>query len=250
MGKIQDTEKIAELCGAIVGDGWIQNNEKSFFVAGDPSEDKEYYDGRLSKLFEELLESSKPKEFPYWKVYGISIHKKYLIQKILSWEIQKGKKCGVAKIPKWIYNGTEKTIKSFLRGLFDADGSVFCQKSYGKYNNKFDKKYHSKIRLRITSVSKQLIEEVFYLCEKIGLRVTHIKLEGGWKHNRNCSEVHILNINEMKSIGRWFEEISPSNPKHTTKYLIWKEFGFCPPWTTISQRKEILKKNLDPYSFY
>ena len=36
MGKIQDKEKIAELVGAIIGDGWIQSNEQNFFIAGDP----------------------------------------------------------------------------------------------------------------------------------------------------------------------------------------------------------------------
>lgn len=250
MGKIQDKEKISEICGAIIGDGWIQSNERNFFLAGDPVEDKDYYDIHLSRLFKEVLTSVKVKSFPYWKVYGISIHNQNLIRKLLGWGLPKGKKTHIVRVPRWIKDSEDKIKKAFLRGLFDTDGCVFCQKSYGKYNNEFDLNYHSKIRLRITSVSQKLIEDIFLLCEKLGLRVTKIKINGGFKHNRNCSDVYLLNINEMNSIKRWFVEIKPSNNKHTTKYLVWKKFGFCPPYTTIEQRKDILKKKVNPYDLY
>jgi hypothetical protein len=72
MGRIQD-EDIAEFCGAMIGDGWIQNNEKCLFLAGDPLEDKDYYDNHISKLISKIIIPIKPKSFPYWKVYGISI---------------------------------------------------------------------------------------------------------------------------------------------------------------------------------
>ena len=63
-------EKIAELCGATMGDGWICSSEKSFFLAGDPSEDKDYYDEHISKLIKEILNIDiNPKFFHYWKVY-------------------------------------------------------------------------------------------------------------------------------------------------------------------------------------
>ncbi len=58
MGESQDS-KIAELCGAIMGDGWIQENESGFFIAGDPEEDKEYYDEHLSQLINKILKKKK-----------------------------------------------------------------------------------------------------------------------------------------------------------------------------------------------
>jgi len=51
-------------------------------------------------------------------------------------------------------------------------------------------------------------------------------------------------------VNKWFDMISSKNPKHLTKYQVWKEFGFCPPHTTLDQRKQILKKEISPYSFY
>ncbi len=250
MGGIQDKEKIAELCGAIIGDGWIQSNEQCFFIAGDPDEDREYYDLHLTKIFREILIPVKPRDFPYWGVYGIGIYKKEIIKRLLKFDISKGKKVKTAKVPRWIINSNKRIIKSFLRGFFDADGSIFCQKDYTKYANEFNSKYHAKIRLRISSISLELIEQMYQLCNKCQFQCVKRTIKRGRIYGRNCNDVHIIEINHLKSIKRWFEELKPSNPKHNTKYLIWKKFGFCPPHTKIAQRKEILKNSLNPYLFY
>ena len=250
MGEIQDKEKIAELCGAVIGDGWIQSNERSFFIAGDPTEDKEYYDGYLKDLISELLTPVVPREFPYWQVYGISIHKKEIIQKLLSYDIPKGKKVKIARVPEWIKKSDKKIIRSFIRGLFDADGCIFCQKDYTKYANEFNSKYHTKMRLRISGISQTLIEEIYELCKLLDFRCSKRMIKRKVNVKRNNSDVHILEINEINGIHRWFKEIIPSNSKHTSKYLVWEKFGFCPPNTKVKQREEILKNKLDPYSLY
>ncbi|MDP1729534.1 MAG: hypothetical protein Q8L27_05015 [archaeon] len=48
----------------------------------------------------------------------------------------------------------------------------------------------------------------------------------------------------------WFKLIGSKNSKHITKYQIWKEFGFCPPKTTLKERMQMLKKEISPYSYY
>ncbi len=250
MGEIQD-RKISEFCGAMIGDGWIQSNESGLFLAGDSLEDKEYYDNHISKLVSQILAPTKAKNFPYWSVYGISIYKKELIRKALSdFELPKGKKVKTAKVPQWIVKSNKRIIQSFVRGLFDTDGGIFCQKDYTEYAKEFNSRYHTKIRLRFTTVSKRLNEELFSLVRGLGFKAVKRTIKKGFKDNRNNSDVQILELNGIESIKRFFEEIKPSNPKHTTKYLIWKKFGFCPPRTTILQRKQMLKSELSPYLFY
>jgi len=252
MGGIKDKAKIAELCGAVMGDGWIEERERGFFIAGDSKEDKEYYDNHLSNLVNSILKiKTKPKSFPYWRVYGISLYKKELIKKLLSFGLSKGKKVKSAYVPEWVLNSNNKILGlSFIKGLFDTDGCIFCQKDYTKYADKFNSKYHTKIRIRIGCISKLLIEQVFDLCKQHGYRVIKRTIKRGFSYHRNRSDIHILEINELKSINKWFKELKPSNPKHITKYLIWKNFGFCPPNTSIEQRKEILKNELNPYDLY
>jgi len=247
-----EKEKIAELCGAIVGDGWIENREKGFFIAGDPNEDRDYYDNHLVSLISEILnEDLKTKEFPYWKVYGVSVYKKEKIKKLLSFGLSKGKKVYSAYVPDWIFESKNRKIFfAFLRGLFDADGSLFFGKDYTKYANKFNSMYHTKARLRIATVSERLVDQIHILSERFGLK--NVKRSRKIKSNtlRNNSDFFIFEINRIDMIKIFFEEIRPANPKHTTKYSIWKKFGFCPPKTSIFQRKEILKNNINPYNLY
>ena len=249
MGEIQE-EKIAEFCGAVIGDGWIQSNEKGFFLAGDPLEDREYYDSHITPMVKDILIETKPREFPYWKVYGISLYKKKHIKKLRSFGLPKGKKVDTAEVPSWIRNSNKKIKSAFVRGVFDTDGCIFCQKDYTKYANTFNAKYHVKARLRFTSISKNLIEQVMDLMKGLGFRCSKRRIKRGFSNDRNNHDVFILELNKLDGIKRFFEELKPSNPRHVTKYLIWKKFGFCPPKTTISQRKDILKNVLNPYELY
>ncbi len=228
MGKTQD-EKKAEFCGAMIGDGWIQSDERCLFLAGDPLEDKEYYDKCISKIVSETIVPTKPKIFHYWKVYGISIYKKSIIRRILSeFGLPKGKKVATARVPTWIINSNKKIIEPFIRGLFDTDGGIFCQRDYTKYADEFNFKYHTKIRLRFTTISKKLNDEIFKLINNLGYKGVKRTIKKGFENNRNNHDVQILEINRINSIKRFFKEIKPSNPKHMTKYLIWEKFGFCP----------------------
>ncbi len=134
--------------------------------------------------------------------------------------------------------------------MFDTDGSIFCQKDYTKYADDFNSKYHTKARIRIGLISGKLIDQTYKLCKENKFRCIKRIKKRGFSYHRNCSDVHILEINEIDSINRWFRELIPSNQKHLTKYKIWKKFGFCPPKTTLAQRKDILKNRLDPYKLY
>ena len=169
MGGIQDQE-VAELCGAIAGDGWIQSNQKGIFITGDPLEDKDYYDDHISKIVSENFCPVVPKDFPYWGVYGISIYSRKIISKFVGLDLPLGTKGDSVSIPKWISEGDKKLMNSFVRGFFDTDGGIFCQKDYTAYAKEFDKKFHTKIRLRMSSISGKLIKEIF----NFGLFVVYI----------------------------------------------------------------------------
>ena len=212
--------EIAELCGAIMGDGWICSSEKSLFIAGDPLEDKDYYDKNISKLIKDVLNiDTIPKFFPYWRVYGIGVYKKEKIKKLLGFGLKKGKKVDVAFIPEWIL-GDKKLFFNFLRGLFDTDGSVFCERDYTKYATKYNSKYHTRIRLRIGLISPLLINQIYDQLQKFNFKCTKRKLIRGFKHNRNNHDVYILEINS-KWVKEFFNRVKPHNPKHITKYKIW-----------------------------
>ena len=51
---------------------------------------------------------------------------------------------------------------------------------------------------------------------------------------------HYIFISGKGNLSRWMHLISFHNPKHFTKYLVWKRFGWCPPFTTLAQMRELL----------
>ena len=70
------------------------------------------------------------------------------------------------------------------------------------------------------------------------------------KSKENWSDMHIIVIRGVKRLEKWKDKIGFNNHAKTTKYFIWKKFGFCPTNIDIKQRKLILEGNLDPHSLY
>jgi len=129
-------KETAELCGAIIGDGWIESDQDALYITGSPTEDKLYYDKHLAPLFSKHFIDVTPNKFPYWKVYGIVTYKKQAINKALSLGFQAGPKSLDVQIPSYILTSkNEETIKSIIRGVFDTDGSFWCEKSRASTSN-------------------------------------------------------------------------------------------------------------------
>lgn len=98
---------------------------------------------------------------------------------------------------------------AFIRGFFDTDGGIFCQKDYTKYADEFNSKYHTKLRLRMSSISAKLIEQIFSLLNELNFRCRKRTIKRGFRYNRYNNDVHIIEINSLKDIERFFNEIKP-----------------------------------------
>lgn len=60
----------------------------------------------------------------------------------------------------------------------------------------------------------------------------------------------MIQISGRHRLEQWMKVVSFNNPVHLSKYLIFKKYGFVPPHTTLAERKKILKKKIDPWSYY
>lgn len=242
---------ISEICGAIIGDGWIESRETALYITGNKVEDKDYYDFALGPLFSETFLDVQPKLYPYWSVYGFHIYNQNTIRTILQLGIPKGYKADIVEFPDWVFS-SEEIMSAAIRGYFDTDGNFSCKRCYGKYDNKFRKKYHCQPRIEIVSISKNLILQTYYILNTLGITPSKVSVrKGGFICNKKCQDAYRIRIDKLGDIKLWFEELRlSSNPKHITKYQIWKKFSFCPPKTTLNERKEILNNSLDPYSYY
>ena len=249
---IKRNKRTAELVGLSLGDGGLTNgntrNSMRFQLRGNLTEDREHYDNYIIPLFNKEvmiplfkrkvgIVSNKNKGF-----YGLSVQS-IKIEKNLNWI---GIPSGVKRelfIPYWIKNNKKNSI-SFLRGLFDTDGTVCCQKNYSIKNPLL----HTKIKIDITITSKNLIKEVSIILNRLRIK-NLIKKPYKWK-NKNWRVFHRVTIDGGINVINWFKIIGSKNPKHITKFDVWKRFGYCPPYTNLIERKEMLKKGVIPDFYY
>ena len=131
---------------------------------------------------------------------------------------------------------------SFLRGFFDTDGTVYCQKIYSLKKPK----RHTQIRIKLSTTSKKLALDLVSVLAILKIKSflkTQLKKEGE-------KTAYYVEINGGVQVDSWFTVVGSRNPKHVTKYRMWQEFGFCPPFTTLAQRKKMLSRIISPELFY
>ncbi len=230
--------KLAELCGIQIGDGCLSVNSRyhECAISGDIREEREYYENHVIPLFNEKI--SVPlinktiigKEYPKSGVYGFYIFDKRIVDFFVKIGFKTGKKTNV-EIPEAILKNKD-IHRFFLRGLFDTDGSIFFQKSNSTKNP-----VHKFPIIKLSSTSKKLVEQLKIMVEDDGYTPL---LQKPYKGKRNKHAVHHISIYRRSEVLRWIEEIGFSSSKHLTKILVRRKLGYCPPHTTIEQRKAIL----------
>ena len=146
---------------------------------------------------------------------------------------------GELSIPRWITSDKE-FAKCFIRGLVDTDGSVFCGKDYN-----YPEKGHIKLRMSITSVSRKLVYEVSKILTDIAIK--NLVIKQYHPRQQNCKDFSKLQI-DGRNVVQYFEMIGSKNQKHISKFHVWKKFGFCPPYTKLEQRKNMLQASQRRYN--
>lgn len=241
------TKELAEICGIFAADGCMQKNYICMW--GDITEDREYYDFHLNPLFRKLsnknLNLHEKKSNSVYGFYLCNPKTIKLFNKTFNFPI--GKKTYTVKVPDIILKSKNcKIYASFIRGYADNDGCInFFRR--GKGYKKFKRKFNTYPRVSIISASKTIIYQIGYMLEKIGIKHTIHKKKKGKKNKVNP---YIVVIRGKERLKKWMNLIGFKNPRHITKYQIWKKFGFCPPYTKILDRQKILKGEIDPYLYY
>jgi intein/homing endonuclease len=235
------TPELSEILGAFIGDGWIESRESGFYIMGDPEEDKEYYEQIIFPIFRKYFGKGKLKEFKSWKVFGLVCYDRKIIKQLIDLGFQKGKKSKTVSVPPYIKKSKDLEImKSVVRGIFDTDGCFSCSKAYGKYDDKWSKTHNCKPRIKFTSVSKSLWRDIQLLLDQLDIKFNLTFSKGRFVSNRNRLDTYIIHIDRRAEISKFFDVIKPNNPRHLTRYAVWKKLGYLPPRTKLKERKILL----------
>ena len=241
---------LAEICGLHAGDGYLRNDGKriELDISGNV-EEKEFYDDHVITLFSRFFKINiKGKHFLPRNTYGFVIRDKKIVEFIHHIGFPYGKKTTKVEIPEFILKSKDTEVYAkFIRGLFDADGSFNPDKRYGTNYAEFKRKYHYYPRISIGTCSKKLMKQVCDLLIKLGIK-SYTQTYFPKKSEENIR--YKIWVVGKENVKKWMKLIGSKNPTQISKYAIWKKFGFCPPHTTLEQRKQILKNNLNPSIFY
>jgi hypothetical protein len=238
--KIPDklTPELAEIIGIILGDGNIYTKDRfEINITGDITEDKEYHEKIISKLFENTFNIkiiSKDKFSKNSSCRRIQIRSKAIVSfltKIIG--LKSGRKQEI-NIPKLIrYSTDNKIIFSFLRGLADTDFTIKFKTRYGKSN------YYPIVIGNFCD--KTLVLQLKEVLEKTGF---HSHIEPRTKFDKLMNKTYqsyAINIVGKRNLSDWMDKIGFNNKRHLIRYSVWVSFGFCPPFTNIEKGEEMLK---------
>jgi intein/homing endonuclease len=247
--RIKMTPQLAEICGIHAGDGYLRNDDKrrELDISGSV-EEKSYYDYYVIPLFQKIFNIKiQGKFFPSRNTYGFVIRERNIIEFLHELGFPFGKKTIIVEIPKVILDTNDKIIKSrFLRGLFDTDGSLTFDRRHKEKYVKFKRKYHYYPHIILSTISEKLHKQCSLLLKHLNIHYTSQVYEPEERESTRY-RIWIFGEDQMQ---KWFKIVGSKNISKLTRYYIWKKFGFCPPNTTLKQRKMILKNQLNPKSFY
>lgn len=239
------TKEFSEILGMFAADGCLQN--EYICMWGNIYQDKDYYDNIVCPFFSKVFNKNViAHEKKSNSVYGFYLCSKEVVKLFRELGFSNNKTYNV-KIPQIILDSKDKKIYSaFIRGFADCDGCINFLKRKGNYKP-FSLKYNIYPRIEIVSVSHEIMKQISYLLNKLGIRHTSYYRKPAEVNEKIAVKISIRGSSRVEN---FMKKVSFNNYGHYTKYLIWKKFGMCPPKTTLEQRKLILKNQLDPFALY
>jgi intein/homing endonuclease len=220
---ILSSPKLASLVGHGIGDGHISGEGCFEYTNGNLNLHKNVLD-IISKLF----------GFYKYSEYEHKVKKRrfnVIVGEILHFAgVPKGNKIIQSfPTPRWILNGSKEIKKSFIRALFDDEGTV--KVSSHEILIKF-----SKNEKYIDSLQK-FMEQIKQLLEDLGIEVTSIRKENIGKNGRTIQLV--LGIHGYKNFIKFSEEI-----KFHHKQKQRKTERMIKNYTSFQNRKGVTQKML------
>ena len=242
------TPELAEVCGIHAGDGYLRNRiTKIELEFGGHLEERDYYDNHVIPMVNKIFNLNIKGKIYVKGTYGfVTTNKQFCIFNELGFPY--GKKSTIVQVPKKILESKDKVLYGrFLRGLFDTDGNLYFKNRKTGVKYRIFKRTHNYYPLiRFTTVSKALSGQIILLLNLLGF--DKARLHSYQPEDLRESMKYVIYMSGEKGLIKFFKEIGSKNFVKSSRFKIWKKFGFCPPHTTLQQREDILNGKLNIYS--
>lgn len=239
---------LAEICGIHAGDGYLRNDGKRIELDISGSfEEQPYYDRHVIPMFRKLFKIAiKGKKFYSRRTYGFILRDQKIIKKFNEMGFPYGRKTSL-RVPEFIMNSNRIEKGRFMRGLLDTDGCITFDRRYSMGYSEFKRKYHIYPRITLTTIYEDFSRDLQRLLWDLGIEQwLQVLVPKKSKEKKKF----IIWIRGDERVERWMKLIGSKNPVKYSRYKVWKEYGFCPPKTTLKERKQILSGKLNPKMLY
>ncbi len=189
---IEYNTNIAEFFGIMLGDGHISKNQVIVALGTKDVEYVLYVSEIMQKIFQATPSIITRSEVEWGNRYrNVYFGSVTTVKWLCEGGLVHNKVESQVDIPKWIF-GNDEYMKSFIRGFFDTDGSV--------YKLKFG------IQISFTNYSVPLLKSLHTMLIKLGYTPSKISV----------NKVYITRVDDVK---KFFREIIPKNPKHQKRFI-------------------------------
>ena len=211
-------EEIAEFIGILNGDGTITKSGL-IVITGNSTEDLMHHITRIKTLSKKCFDKKTTTKIKK-SVVASGFTSRYISKQLKKLGLPNGKKNNL-RIPKPILND-KKLLKSYLRGLFDTDGTI-CRRN--KHN----------IRIGYGSFREEMFtKEVFYGLKKLDFNAKFAK------HEKYRAE-----IGNDNDVIKFFKEIGSCNYSKVARFIYWRLFGVCPSYDYNTFKAKLKEKSID-----
>ncbi len=197
----EKSEQLAELVGALLGDGNITRYVKGkkvrvyqIKIAGDYRADRDYHINYLKPLFDTLFSVSASEILvPKHNERFLLVSSKEAVDFFRTMGLKDGNKIrNNVTIPRWVWNDDRFFLRACVRGLIDTDGSLF----------RMSKKDSNLLRLSFTNHDETLLRDTRKAFVRLGLSPSNITMGKRFY------------ISKKGSITQYLKTIGFSNNKH------------------------------------
>lgn len=200
----------SELVGLIFGDGSLTfrpNKKLRFQLRGHAVDDREHYISYIIPLLKRILPRSicVVESHKSHKSFGVACENQLNCNFIHSLGVPIGVKHNLT-IPLWILNNY---MVDFIRGFFDTDGSIYCDKNYSVSQPR----HYTQIRIKLVSISEQMMTQISNFLHYISIKHMFYSYEA-----INRKKAYFIKISGRIQVKKWFSIIGSHNPKHIRKY--------------------------------
>jgi intein/homing endonuclease len=193
---LSGSERIAELIGAILGDGNIYDKRPHYVeFCGNPVNDLLYYERVLLPIVREEL-GKYPRLFVRYGGLRFRINQRSFVDWLKQQGIPAGEAKGSASFPDFIVS-SRKLLPRCIRGIYDTDGSVYFDRRPAYVRP------YPRVDLHMTNAC--LLEQLSRFLDEYGIKHSFVRSKGS------------LETAGVESLKLFLQKVGFSNPYHISR---------------------------------